>query len=71
VCLPLAKRPDVRSVIGDAAEMIAFANCVMDRASFDGLIGAFNCVVRDSFLFCYCCSIDVLRTAIRSDPMRH
>jgi ABC-type glucose/galactose transport system permease subunit len=53
VCLPLAKRPDVRSVIGDAAEMIAFANCVMDRASFDGLIGAFNCVVRDSFLFCY------------------
>lgn len=40
VCLPLSKRPEVREVIGEAAELIAFANCVMDRASFDDLIGA-------------------------------
>lgn len=39
VCLPLSKRPEVREVIGEAAELIAFANCVMDRASFDDLIG--------------------------------
>jgi hypothetical protein len=33
--LPLSRRDDVRQLIGERAERLAFVNCVMDRASFD------------------------------------
>jgi hypothetical protein len=33
--LPLTRRPEVRDLIGDRAERLAYVNCVMDRASFD------------------------------------
>src|SRR5215470_384735 len=33
--LPLERRPDVRALIGERAERLAYLNCVMDRASFD------------------------------------
>jgi hypothetical protein len=33
--LPLARRGEVRALIGDRAERLAYANCAMDRASFD------------------------------------
>src|SRR5438067_5033327 len=33
--LPLASRPEVRTLIGDRAERLAYINCAMDRASFD------------------------------------
>jgi hypothetical protein len=33
--LPLARRGDVRGLIGDRAEHLAYLNCAMDRASFD------------------------------------
>jgi hypothetical protein len=33
--LPLARRGDVRALIGDRAEHLAYVNCAMDRASFD------------------------------------
>lgn len=33
--LPLARRPEVRALIGDRAERLAYINCAMDRASFD------------------------------------
>ena len=33
--LPLERRPDVRSLIGERAERLAYLNCAMDRASFD------------------------------------
>src|SRR5947208_6140003 len=33
--LPLARRPEVRTLIGDRAERLAYINCAMDRASFD------------------------------------
>ena len=36
--LPLERRDDVRQLIGDRAERLAFVNCVMDRLSFDRLI---------------------------------
>lgn len=36
--LPLDRREDVRNLIGERAERIAFANCLMDRASFDALL---------------------------------
>jgi hypothetical protein len=34
-CLPLSRRDEVRRLIGARAERIAYANCAMDRASFD------------------------------------
>jgi hypothetical protein len=37
-CLPLERRDDVRQLIGERAERLAFVNCVMDRPSFDRLI---------------------------------
>lgn len=37
-CLPLERRDDVRRLIGERAERLAFVNCVMDRPSFDRLI---------------------------------
>jgi len=37
-CLPLDRRGDVRELIGERAERIAWVNSVMDRSSFDRLI---------------------------------
>lgn len=37
-CLPLDRRDEVRQLIGERAERLAFVNCMMDRASFDRLI---------------------------------
>jgi hypothetical protein len=36
--LPLDRRDDVRALIGERAERIAFVNCLMDRSSFDALL---------------------------------
>lgn len=36
--LPLEKRDDVRGLIGERAERLAYVNCMMDRASFDSLL---------------------------------
>lgn len=33
--LPLERRDDVRALIGERAEWLAYLNCAMDRASFD------------------------------------
>jgi hypothetical protein len=33
--LPLLRRGEVRALIGDRAERLAYINCAMDRASFD------------------------------------
>jgi hypothetical protein len=33
--LPLARRPEVRDLIGERAELLSYINCAMDRASFD------------------------------------
>jgi hypothetical protein len=33
--LALGRRPDVRALIGERAERLAYLNCAMDRASFD------------------------------------
>src|SRR4051794_10662454 len=33
--LPLERRGEVRDLIGDRAERLAYSNCAMDRASFD------------------------------------
>jgi hypothetical protein len=33
--LPLSRRDEVRALIGDRAERLAYLNCAMDRASFD------------------------------------
>jgi hypothetical protein len=33
--LPLERRPDVRALIGDRAERLAYLNCAMNRDSFD------------------------------------
>src|SRR5580698_4935166 len=33
--LPLERRGEVRALIGDRAERLAYLNCAMDRASFD------------------------------------
>jgi hypothetical protein len=36
--LPLERREDVRALIGERAERIAFVNCLMDRSTFDALL---------------------------------
>src|SRR5581483_3886629 len=36
--LPLERRGEVRALIGERAERIVFANCLMDRTSFDALL---------------------------------
>jgi hypothetical protein len=33
--LPLARRPEVRALIGERAEYLAYLNCAIDRTSFD------------------------------------
>jgi Domain of unknown function (DUF6817) len=37
--LPLERRGEVRALIGDRAEHLAYLNCAMDRASFDRVLG--------------------------------
>ena len=36
--LPLERRAEVRELIGERAERLAFANCLMDRSSCDALL---------------------------------
>jgi hypothetical protein len=36
--LPVSRREDVRALIGDRAEWIAYVNCLMDRSTFDALL---------------------------------
>jgi hypothetical protein len=36
--VPLTERAAVRRLIGSAAELVVFVNCVMDRVSFDSII---------------------------------
>jgi hypothetical protein len=36
--LPVERRPEVRELIGERAERLAYANCAMDRATFDGAV---------------------------------
>ena len=36
--LPLERRGEIRELIGERAERIAFANCLMDRSTFDALL---------------------------------
>lgn len=36
--LPLDRRPEVRALIGERAEWIAYVNCMMDRSTFDALL---------------------------------
>ena len=36
--LPQSQRGEVRKLIGDRPERIAFANCLMDRSTFDALL---------------------------------
>jgi hypothetical protein len=37
-CLPLERRGEVRELIGERAERMAWINCVMDRPSFDAAV---------------------------------
>jgi hypothetical protein len=36
--LPLERRGEIRALIGDRAEYLAYLNCAMDRASFDRVL---------------------------------
>jgi hypothetical protein len=36
---PLERRDEIRALIGDRAEWLAYLNCAMDRASFDHVLG--------------------------------
>ncbi|MBC7815303.1 MAG: hypothetical protein IAG10_00220 [Planctomycetaceae bacterium] len=36
--LPLERRADIRGLIGERAEWIAYVNCMMDRSTFDALL---------------------------------
>src|SRR3984893_10940071 len=36
--LPLERRPEVRGLIGERAERLAYLNCAMDRPSFDRVV---------------------------------
>ncbi len=40
--LPLARRGEVRALIGDRAERLAYVNCAMDRSSFDRAVNEVN-----------------------------
>lgn len=37
--LPLERRPEMRALIGERAERLAYLNCAMDRASLDQSLG--------------------------------
>src|SRR5258707_134835 len=36
--LPLERRDEVRALVGDRAERLAYLNCAVDRASFDSIL---------------------------------
>jgi hypothetical protein len=36
--LPLERRAEIRALIGERAELLAYLNCAMDRASFDAAV---------------------------------
>ena len=36
--LPLERRPEIRALIGERAEWIAYVNCMMDRSTFDAML---------------------------------
>jgi hypothetical protein len=38
--LPLARRPEIRGLIGERAERLAYINCAMDRATLDRAVEA-------------------------------
>ena len=40
--LPLDQRAELRAMIGERAELLAYANCAMDRASFFDQVGNFK-----------------------------
>ena len=40
--LPLERRHEIRALIGDRAEYLAYLNCAMDRASFDRAVDQAN-----------------------------
>jgi hypothetical protein len=50
--LPLERRGEIRGLIGQRAEQLAYLNCVMDRASLDRAVAEggepFRILVRDS-----------------------
>jgi hypothetical protein len=50
--LPLQRRGEVRALIGERAERLAYLNCVMDRASLDRAVAEgvepFRILLRDS-----------------------
>lgn len=49
--LPLDRRDEVKSLIGDRAEHLAYVNCVMDRSTLDALVetnGPYRLRVRDT-----------------------
>eukprot|EP00746_Dinoflagellata_sp_MGD_P088771 gnl/MRDRNA2_/MRDRNA2_35092_c0_seq1.p1 gnl/MRDRNA2_/MRDRNA2_35092_c0~~gnl/MRDRNA2_/MRDRNA2_35092_c0_seq1.p1 ORF type:complete len:634 (-),score=129.02 gnl/MRDRNA2_/MRDRNA2_35092_c0_seq1:79-1980(-) len=50
--VPLSERDQVRSLIGEVAEEVAFLNCVMDRSSLDEAVqnGTCNFLARPEFL---------------------
>jgi hypothetical protein len=37
--LPVERRDDIRALIGERAERLAYLNCAMDRATFDRVVG--------------------------------
>ena len=39
-CLPEERRGEVRQLIGERAERLAYVNCLMDRSTFDRLISS-------------------------------
>ena len=39
-CLSFNRRADVRALIGERAEFVAYVNCVMDRTTLDAALGA-------------------------------
>jgi hypothetical protein len=45
--LPLESRPEVRELIGERAEYLAYLNCAMDRAFFDASVSSGGLRFRD------------------------
>ena len=39
-CLSFNRRADVRALIGERAEFVAYVNCVMDRTTLDAALDA-------------------------------
>jgi hypothetical protein len=45
--LPLERRPEVRTLIGERAERLAYLNCAMDRTAFDRAVALGELVFTD------------------------